>query len=65
MEKREIYAKNIYNLGDCIFILICFKQIEDYIKENDIFIYFYCREDHIIQIKDFNDSNNVTIFPLS
>ncbi len=65
MEKREIYVKNKYHLGDCIFILICFKQIEDYIKENNIFIYFYCYEDHVSQVKDFNDSNNVIIFPLS
>ena len=65
MEKREIYAKNKYHLGDSILILICFKQIEEYIKENNIFIYFYCIEEHFPQVEDFNESNNVTIFPLS
>ena len=65
MEQIDIYVKNKWHLGDCIFILICFKQIEYYIKENNIFIYFYCYEDHVPQVKDFNESNNVIIFPLS
>jgi hypothetical protein len=65
MEQIDIFVKNKYHLGDCIFILICFKQIEEYIKENNIFIHFYCYQDHVTQVKDFNESNNVTIFSLT
>ena len=57
-----IYTKNLLHLGDCIYSLIFFYNIHDYLKNNNIFIYFYCLNDHYPQIKDFNNLDNVKIF---
>lgn len=58
---RTIYTKNIFHLGDCIYSLIMLKNIQDYIEKNNILVYFYCEDQYICQVRDFNTSSNVTI----
>lgn len=67
MEKTEriIYTKNTFHLGDCIYSLIFFYNIEEYIKQNNIIIHFFCAHENYEQILDFNNCSNVVIFPLS
>jgi hypothetical protein len=67
MENTEtlIYTRNIYHLGDCIYSMIFFYNIEEYIKNNNIIIYFFCADENYEQILDFNNCSNIVIFPLS
>lgn len=65
MEKTILYTKNEFNLGDCIYSLIFFYNIADYINTNNIFIIFYCRDDNYPQINDFNNISNVIVLPIS
>ena len=61
MESQILYTKNIYHLGDCIYSLIFFYNINDYLIANNIIIYFYCNNEYYPQINDFNNLNNVKI----
>jgi hypothetical protein len=63
METKIIYTKNEYNLGDNILCFIMFSKIKKYIEENNIYFYFFCKEEHIHQINEFNISKNITILP--
>jgi hypothetical protein len=62
MASRIIYTKNLAHLGDCIYSLIFFYNIHEYLEENNIFIYFYCLNENYSQIHDFNNLNNVKVF---
>ena len=61
---KYIYTKNAFHLGDCLYSIIFFKIIEEYIKQENIFFYFYCQEEHLDQIRDFNTSSNVIVEPI-
>jgi hypothetical protein len=61
---RTIYTKNVCHLGDCIYSLIYLKNICSYIEEHNIIIYFYCLDEHLEQVKDFNNSENIIVKPI-
>ena len=65
VEIKNIYTKNTFHLGDCIYCLIFFYNIQEYIKQNNIIIHFFCADENYEQILDFNNSSNVVIYPLS
>jgi hypothetical protein len=60
-EKTILYTKNLTHLGDCIYSIIMFKNIYEYLESNNIFIYFYCTHGNLQQVQDFNNSNNVIV----
>ena len=62
MDSQIIYNKNELHLGDCIYSLIFFNNINDFLKNNNMFIYFYCNNEHYPQINDFNNLENIKIF---
>lgn len=64
MDLQIIYTKNELHLGDCIYSLIFFYNINDYLKNNNILIYFYCNNEHYPQINDFNNLDNIKIFSI-
>jgi hypothetical protein len=64
MVLQIIYTKNALHLGDCIYSLIFFYNIHDYLKNNNIQIYFYCNNENYYQINDFNNLDNVKIFSI-
>ena len=39
-----------------------FYNINEYLKNNNIFIYFYCNNENYTQINDFNNLSNIKIF---
>lgn len=61
---KYIHINNPAHLGDCIFNLISFYHIREYIEENNIYINFFCREDFHSQLKEFICSKNIQILPL-
>jgi len=61
MDSRIIYTKNEWHLGDCIYSMIMLKNIQDYIEKNNIIIYFYCIDEYIWQVRDFNNSTNIIV----
>lgn len=61
MTQRTIYTKNAWHLGDCIYSSIMLKKIQNYIEENDIVVYFYCEDEYIWQVRDFNNSANIIV----
>jgi len=65
MDFQIIYAKNAMHLGDCIYSLIFLYNIHDYLKKNNIKIYFYCINENYYQIADFNTLDNVKIFTIN
>lgn len=65
MVQRIIYTKNEFHLGDCIYSLIMFKHIQKYIETNNIVLYFYCQNEYIWQVRDFNNSPNIIIETLN
>ena len=64
LTSRDVYLHNIYGLGDSVFNMILFKLIKEYIIDNNIQIYYYTKKEHIYQLNQFNDNNNVKIFSL-
>ena len=56
-----IRIRNSYHLGDNIFNFILFYHIKKYIENNNIFIYYYCQEQYINQVSEFNPSKNIII----
>lgn len=62
---RTIYTKNLAHLGDCIYSIIMFSHIKDYIETNKIIFYFYCLDENLKEVIDFNNSNNIIILPSS
>lgn len=52
---------NKYHLGDNIFNIIFFNIINDYLTEHKIIINYYCLNQYIYQINEFNTCKNVTI----
>jgi hypothetical protein len=65
MDLQIIYTKNEWHLGDCIYSLIFFYNINDYLKNNNTVIYFYCNNENYSQINDFNTLENVKIFSIN
>lgn len=55
----RIYNK--YHLGDNVFNFIMFYHLKKYIESNNILIYYYCKQQYISQISEFNCSNNILI----
>jgi hypothetical protein len=62
---KVIYTKNSGHLGDCIYTMIFLKNIDNYLKDNNIHIYFYCTDDHHYQVKEFNNSSNIFVYSCS
>lgn len=60
-QKSYLFTKNLTHLGDCIYSIIMFKNIYEYLENNNIFVYFYCIDNNLQQVQDFNNSNNVII----
>jgi len=58
---RVIYTQNHYHLGDCVYSIIYLKNIYNYIETHNITIYFYCLNEYLDQVQDFNNSKNVII----
>ena len=65
MEATTIYTKNKYHLGDCIYSMIMFKNINHYLEEHNITVYFYCDDENLPQVKDFNNSPRIIVDSLS
>jgi len=65
MTQRIIYTKNEFHLGDCIHSLIMFKNIQKYIETNNTLLYFYCQNEHLWQVRDFNNSPNIIVESLN
>ena len=61
MDPRIIYTKNEWHLGDCIYSMIMLKNIQDYVEKNNIIVYFYCGDEYIWQVRDFNNSANIIV----
>jgi hypothetical protein len=55
----RIYNK--YHLGDNVFNFIMFYHIKKYIEDNNIQIYYYCNNQYINQVSEFNCSENIII----
>lgn len=57
--ENRIYHNNIYHLynkyhlGDNIFNIILFNKISEYLRDNDLKIYYYCIESYHKQIHEF------------
>lgn len=49
------------HIGDCVFVMILFYNIKDYIEKNNIFINFYCLSEFHKQLNEFNVSNNIKL----
>ena len=64
MDLQIIHTKNVFHLGDCIYSLIFFYNINDYLKQNNILIYFYCNNEYYSQINDFNNLDNIKIYSI-
>ena len=62
---KIIYTKNGTHLGDCLYSMIFFKIIQDYIEQEEILFYFYCLKENLDQIRDFNTSSNVIVEPIN
>ena len=62
---KVIYTKNMLHLGDCIYSMILFNNIRDYIEKNNIYIYFYCNDEHLSQVIDFNNSQHIIVKSIS
>ena len=65
MDQTIIYTKNEFHLGDCIYSSIMFKHIQEYIEKNNIIVYFYCNDEYIWQVRDFNNSANIIVESLN
>lgn len=65
MEATTIYTKNECHLGDCIYSMIMFKNINHYLEEHNITVYFYCDDENLPQVKDFNNSPRIIVDSLS
>lgn len=62
MKKNKIVeAYNDMHLGDCIFRVLSFCKIKEYLEFNNIQIKFYCREEYIYQVNEFINSSNITL----
>ena len=64
MDTKIIYTKNLTHLGDCIYSLIFFNNINNYLINNSIVIYFYVVNEHYSQVVDFNNLDNIKVFPV-
>jgi hypothetical protein len=62
---HKYYFYNIYNLGDHVFNFILFYMIKSYIETNKIFIYYYCKNEYLEQIREFICSKNIFLLPIS
>ena len=61
MYNKSYYFHNLYHLGDNVFNMIFFKILETYFNDNKIIIYYFCQNEYISQIKEFNSSPNIII----
>ena len=61
MDFKNIHTFNKWHLGDCIYSIIMLKNIYKYIESNNITVYFYCNDEYLEQVKDFNNSENVIV----
>ena len=59
MDFQIIYAKNAMHLGDCIYSLIFLYNIHDYLKKNNIKIYFYFYLNYYINLLSENSEKNI------
>jgi hypothetical protein len=64
MDLQIIHTKNTFHLGDSIYSLIFLYNIHEYLQENNIYIHFYCENEHYSQIYDFNSLNNIKVFSI-
>jgi hypothetical protein len=59
LKYKEIHMYNEHHLGDCIFACIYFQNIQKYIEENNIHIFYYVHQDYIHEVKEFIFSKNI------
>ena len=58
---KVFHFHNFYHLGDNVFNMIFFKNIQQYIEKEKIIIFYYCLSQYITQVSEFNNSTNVFI----
>lgn len=63
LSPKHIYINNPAHLGDCVFTLIALQHVKKYIEEHNIYIVFFCNVTYHNQLKEFINSNHVTLQP--
>jgi len=58
---RIIHLHNDYHLGDSVFNFILFYNIKDYLKENNIKIFYYAAPMYLPQLKEFVPNSQVEL----
>ena len=61
---KIIKLHNNYHLGDNIFNICYFNKISSYLKENNIIICYYLKEEYINQVLEFLTTNCVILIPI-
>jgi len=61
---KIIHMHNEWHLGDNVFNFILFYNIKDYLKENDITIFYYAQPYYLRQLKEFIPNKHVALFEI-
>ena len=65
MDNTTLYFHMPKHLGDSIFCCILFYNIQNYLTDNNIIIYYYACNEYLYQIQEFiQDTNNVKLFDI-
>jgi hypothetical protein len=62
---RIIHLHNEHHLGDSVFNFLLFYNIKDYLKENDITIFYYAQPYYLHQLKEFIPNSRVALYEIS
>jgi hypothetical protein len=63
--KKCYHLHNSHHLGDNVFNLVLFYMIKNYIETNNIFIYYYAKDEYLSQLKEFVCSKNILLNSLN
>lgn len=62
---KLIHLHNEHHLGDSVFNFILFYNIKDYLKENDIVIFYYAQLNYLPQLKEFIPNSQVALYEIA
>jgi len=62
---RIIHLHNEWHLGDNVFNFILFYNIKDYLKQNNITIFYYAQPYYLPQLKEFIPNKHVVLYDIA
>ena len=62
---KTLQLHNEHHLGDSVFNFILFYNIKDYLKENDITLYYYAQAEYLPQLKEFIPNKHVALYDIA